>query len=173
MKRTLALVWLIVMALLLPLAGVAAAQEKAQSKGWVAAQILFEKNCSKCHGNANSQVRAPARETLMKLSPEAIYAALTSGPMSVQAKDLTDEQKRLIAQHLGGRPFGVPGAGDVPEPGSIGLAASFLTPSAVTLRRALREKTWKPPESVRMARGQLMKRCRPPMRRMGSWPGRR
>ena len=32
--------------------------------------------------------------------------------MSVQAKDLTDDQKRLIAQHLGGRPFGVAGAGD-------------------------------------------------------------
>jgi polyvinyl alcohol dehydrogenase (cytochrome) len=112
LKRTLALVWWIVMVMLLPLAGVATAQEQAQPKGWVAAQILFEKNCSKCHGNANSQVRAPARETLMKLSPEAIYAALTSGPMSVQAKDLTDDQKRLIAQHLGGRPFGVAGAGD-------------------------------------------------------------
>ena len=112
MKRTLALVWWIVLVMLLPLAGVATAQEQAQPKGWVAAQILFEKNCSKCHGNADSQVRAPARETLMKLSPEAIYAALTSGPMSVQAKDLTDDQKRLIAQHLGGRPFGVAGAGD-------------------------------------------------------------
>jgi polyvinyl alcohol dehydrogenase (cytochrome) len=112
LKRTRALVWLIVMVMLLPLAGVATAQEQAQPKGWVAAQILFEKNCSKCHGNANSLVRAPARETLMKLSPEAIYAALTSGPMSVQAKDLTDDQKRLIAQHLGGRPFGVAGAGD-------------------------------------------------------------
>ena len=44
---------------LLPLAGTAAAQEKAQPKGWVAAQIQFEKNCSKCHGNANSQAKTP------------------------------------------------------------------------------------------------------------------
>jgi polyvinyl alcohol dehydrogenase (cytochrome) len=112
LKRTLALIWLMVMFLLLPLAGVAAAQERAQPKGWVAAQIQFEKNCSKCHGNANSQGQPPTRETLMKLSPEAIYASLTSGSMSVQAKDLTDDQKRLIAQHLGGRPFGIAGIGD-------------------------------------------------------------
>jgi len=100
------------MLLLLPLAGVAAAQEKAQPKGWVAAQIQFEKNCSKCHGNANSQAQTPTREALMRLSPEAIYTALTSGSMSAQARDLTDDQKRLIAQHLGGRPFGVASVGD-------------------------------------------------------------
>ena len=112
MKRTLALVSLIVVITLLPLAGVAAAQEQPQAKGWVAAQIQFEKNCSKCHGNANSPVHATSREALMKLSPEAIYASLTSGSMSNEAKDLTDDQKRLIAQHLGGRPFGIAGVGD-------------------------------------------------------------
>jgi mono/diheme cytochrome c family protein len=52
--RTLRFVWLIVMVTLLPLAGVAAAQEKAQPKGWVAAQVLFEKNCSKCHVNGKA-----------------------------------------------------------------------------------------------------------------------
>jgi polyvinyl alcohol dehydrogenase (cytochrome) len=112
LKRTLALVSLIVVITLLPLAGVAAAQEQPQAKGWVAAQIQFEKNCSKCHGNANSPVHATSREALMKLSPEAIYASLTSGSMSNEAKDLTDDQKRLIAQHLGGRPFGIAGVGD-------------------------------------------------------------
>jgi len=112
LKRILALVWLIVLVALLPLAGVAVAQEKAQPKGWVAAQVQFEKNCSKCHGNASSQAHAASREELMKLSPEAIYASMTSGSMSVQAKELTDDQKRLISQHLGGRPFGVAGAGD-------------------------------------------------------------
>ena len=112
MNRTLGLICLVVMLLLLPLAGVASAQEQAQPKGWVAAQIQFEKNCSKCHGNDNSQVHTPTREALMKLSPEVIYASMTSGSMSVQAKNLTDDQKRLIAQHLGGRPFGIATAGD-------------------------------------------------------------
>ncbi len=100
------------MFLLLPWAGVAAAQQQAQPKGWVAAQVQFEKNCSKCHGNGNSQAQAAPREALMKLTPEAIYASMTSGSMSVQAMDLTEDQKRLIAQHLGGRPVGVASAGD-------------------------------------------------------------
>jgi polyvinyl alcohol dehydrogenase (cytochrome) len=93
-------------------AGVAAAQQQSQPKGWVAAQVQFEKNCSKCHGNGNSQGQAAPREALMKLTPEAIYASMTSGSMSVQAMDLTEDQKRLIAQHLGGRPVGVASAGD-------------------------------------------------------------
>ena len=37
-----------------------------------------------------------------------------------------------------------------------------VTPSSVILRRPERLKTWKPPESVRMAPGQDMKRCNPP-----------
>jgi polyvinyl alcohol dehydrogenase (cytochrome) len=100
------------MFLLLPWAGVAAAQQPAQPKGWIAAQVQFEKNCSMCHGNGNSQAQAAPREALMKLTSEAIYASMTSGSMSVQAMDLTDDQKRLIAQHLGGRPVGVAIAGD-------------------------------------------------------------
>jgi len=101
----------IILAALLPLAGVAHALAQAQPKGWVAAQVQFEKNCSKCHGNGDPQTHAASRGELMKLSPEAIYASMTTGSMSVQAKDLTDDQKRLIAQHLGGRPFGVAAAG--------------------------------------------------------------
>ena len=111
MQRTFILASLMAIFPVLPLVATAAAQEPAQPQGWVAAQIQFEKNCSKCHGNATFPESAPAREALMKLSPEAIYAAMTSGTMSVQAKDLTDDQKRLIAQHLGGRPFGVADAG--------------------------------------------------------------
>jgi polyvinyl alcohol dehydrogenase (cytochrome) len=48
----------------------------------------------------------------MKLTPEAVLSALMTGPMSVQAKNLTDEQKRLIAVYLGGRPLGSAEAGD-------------------------------------------------------------
>ena len=112
MKQTLALIWLIVMFLLLPLVFAAGAQAQTQPRGWVAAQIQFEKNCSKCHGNANSQGNAATRESLMKLSPEAIYSTLTTSSMSEHSKNLTDDQKRLIAQHLGGRPFGVADVGD-------------------------------------------------------------
>ena len=114
LNRKIALFCLIVLFSLLPLAGVAAAQTSSQPqpKGWVAAQVQFEKNCSKCHGSGDPRTHAASRGELMKLSPEAIYASMTTGSMSVQSKGLTDDQKRLIAQHLGGRPFGVAAAGD-------------------------------------------------------------
>ena len=48
-----------------------------------------------------------------------------------------------------------------------------VTPSSVIFRRPAREKTWKPPESVRMGPFQSMNRCSPPKRRMSSSPGRR
>ena len=42
---------------------------------------------------------------------------------------------------------------------------------SVTLRSSLRLNTWKPPESVRMARGHDMNRCRPPKRADQFVPG--
>jgi polyvinyl alcohol dehydrogenase (cytochrome) len=92
--------------------GLAGAQEQSQAAGWVAGRGLFEKNCSTCHGHANSDGRAPSFETLMKLSPEAILAALDNGSMRVQGKDLTEDQKRVIAQNVSGRAFGAAGAGE-------------------------------------------------------------
>ncbi len=48
-----------------------------------------------------------------------------------------------------------------------------VTPPSSTTRRSPSETTWKPPESVRIGRSQLMNLCRPPSVRMRSWPGRR
>ncbi len=75
-------------------------------------QKLFEQRCTSCHGNASSLQRAPDRPTLMKLTPEAVFAALITGAMRVQAQNLTDDQKRLIAEFLGGRPLGSKNAGE-------------------------------------------------------------
>ena len=47
-----------------------------------------------------------------------------------------------------------------------------VTPSSATLRSAPRLKTWKPPESVRIGRGQPMNPCRPPCAATTSVPGR-
>jgi len=75
-------------------------------------QMLFEQRCTTCHGNSNSTVRAPDRATLLKLTPEAVYSALETGPMVFQAKTLTEPQKRGIAEFLGGRRLGATEAGD-------------------------------------------------------------
>jgi polyvinyl alcohol dehydrogenase (cytochrome) len=87
-------------------------QGEDRAPPFVEAQGLFEKNCSTCHTTAASAAKhAPARQTLMKLTPEAIFSALNS-VMGAQAKDLNDRQKRLLAEFLGGRPLGSTQAGD-------------------------------------------------------------
>src|ERR1700676_4335101 len=55
------------------------AQGEDRAPPFVEAQGLFEKNCATCHTTAASaDQRAPDRQTLMKLTPEAIFSALNS-----------------------------------------------------------------------------------------------
>src|SRR5437868_10321288 len=70
------------------------------------ADRLFAQNCSKCHDSKESGNRAPDRRALSQMTPEAIYAALTTGPMAPNAASLDDAQKRSIAEMLAGRPLG-------------------------------------------------------------------
>jgi polyvinyl alcohol dehydrogenase (cytochrome) len=86
----------------------------------IAAQAVFNARCATCHQNlmasanqnADRARSAPSTETLGQMTPEAIYAALTTGAMVGQARDLTDEQKRILAEFFGGRPLGNADAGD-------------------------------------------------------------
>jgi polyvinyl alcohol dehydrogenase (cytochrome) len=86
----------------------------------VAAQGLFNSNCASCHQNVKSSAdandarlkAAPSTETLGQMTPEAIYAALTTGPMVQQAQKLTNDEKRIMAEFFGGRPMGNADAGD-------------------------------------------------------------
>ncbi len=52
--------------------------------------------------------RAPARETLRQFSPESILTALTTGKMFRQGYDLSDAEKRAVAEFVAGRAFGTP-----------------------------------------------------------------
>lgn len=76
-------------------------------------QIVFGRSCTSCHGTkASESQRAPSLEALQKLSPEAVYAALTTGLMTAQSQHLSDAQKRSVAEYLGGRPLGSGEFGD-------------------------------------------------------------
>jgi polyvinyl alcohol dehydrogenase (cytochrome) len=68
-------------------------------------QRLFEKHCTTCHGNPAMEDRAPDLKALVRLTPEAVYTAVTSGSMNIPAQSLTDDEKRLVAEYLGGRPL--------------------------------------------------------------------
>ena len=52
-------------------------------------------------------------DTLAQMSPESIYAALTTGAMVQQAAKLSNDEKLLVAGFFGGRPVGTADAGDM------------------------------------------------------------
>ncbi len=86
----------------------------------MAAQAPFNNNCAGCHKNSKSSTdagllkenNAPSTDTLATMTPEAIYAALTTGAMVQQAAKLSDGDKRLIAEFFGGRALGAADQGD-------------------------------------------------------------
>ena len=85
----------------------------------MAAQPLFNNNCASCHKNTMSSAdqnalrenNAPDTDTLARMTPEAIYAALTTGAMVQQASKLTNDEKRVLAEFFGGRPLGAADVG--------------------------------------------------------------
>lgn len=68
-------------------------------------EILYQKHCASCHANPERGSRAPETRTLMEFTPEALYAQMTTGAMAVPAQKMTDEEKRFVAEYLGGRPL--------------------------------------------------------------------
>ncbi len=69
------------------------------------------------------------------MTPEAIYAALTTGAMVQQAASLSNDDKRVLAEFFGGRPLGAADQGDAknmtnhcaanPQMGNIAAGASW------------------------------------------------
>jgi outer membrane protein assembly factor BamB len=90
---------------------------------------VFERECTKCHGNAAVE-RAPIPAAIRQMPPERIYAALTTGVMKTQAANLTDEQKRRLAEYMGGRPLGSAALGDASQmPNHCTAELTFSDPS--------------------------------------------
>src|SRR5436305_6723790 len=86
-------------------AGQAPAPPPAFTPGTESGFATFQTTCAQCHGNPNVD-RAPTPEALREMTPEKIYAALTTGVMQTQAAALTDGQKKAVAEFMAGRPIG-------------------------------------------------------------------
>ncbi len=61
---------------------------------------VFAQVCAACHEHAGGY--APAVYILKIMTPTSIYGALTTGAMRVQAKDLSDAEKKAVAEYLTG-----------------------------------------------------------------------
>jgi polyvinyl alcohol dehydrogenase (cytochrome) len=92
-----------------------ATSARAQSKSPLPVapgQSLFDKNCASCHVGPPVVERAPDLKALMQLTPESVLAAMTTGVMVEPALGLSDDEKRAIAEYLGGRPLDPKNTGD-------------------------------------------------------------
>ncbi len=72
---------------------------------------LYQQSCAKCHSSPAASNRAPDLKALMKLSPETIYSAITTGAMAIAAQQLSAADKKVLAAYLGGRPLDLTDAG--------------------------------------------------------------
>ncbi|HXW61762.1 MAG TPA: PQQ-binding-like beta-propeller repeat protein [Candidatus Acidoferrales bacterium] len=75
---------------------------------------LFQQHCMGCHGNP-SIPRAPSPDTIRQMPPERIYEALTTGVMKPQGDSLTEDQQKMLATFLSGRPLGSLKKGDAQD----------------------------------------------------------
>src|ERR1051325_9718491 len=73
---------------------------------------LFKNNCTRCHGVVPVE-HAPTEATIKQMPPERIYAAITTGSMRTNAAALSDADKRLLAEYMGGRKLDREDAGDM------------------------------------------------------------
>ncbi len=72
---------------------------------------VFQQHCVACHGN-KAYARAPSPTALRAMSPERIYAALTTGIMKSVGDTLSDQDRRRVAESLSGELLGSSRSGD-------------------------------------------------------------
>ncbi len=90
---------------------------------------VFEEHCAQCHSAPAPDSRAPDRDLLRQRTPESILDAMTSGAMVEQARSLSVEQRRQVAEYIAGRPLGASAAGDASAMSNRCAASSFADPT--------------------------------------------
>ena len=70
-------------------------------------------NCASCHESTDPGHQAPKTGVLKQMTPEHVLDVLTSGSMRSNAAALSDQDKRLIAEWVGGRKIDTDDVGSV------------------------------------------------------------
>ena len=90
------------------------AQGPTPAAGTESGIATFQQRCMSCHGNPNVP-QAPAPDAIRQMSPERIFEALTTGVMKPQGDALTEDQRKMLATFLSGRPLGSLKEGDAKD----------------------------------------------------------
>jgi polyvinyl alcohol dehydrogenase (cytochrome) len=73
---------------------------------------IFQQKCLTCHGKPEYE-KAPPPTTLFQYTPERIYESLTTGVMApVVGAQLSDGEKKAVAETITGQRLGAAGSGD-------------------------------------------------------------
>ncbi|WP_338870595.1 PQQ-binding-like beta-propeller repeat protein [Spirosoma sp. SC4-14] len=67
-------------------------------------QKVYMASCNNCH-KSEAGVGAPGYMILVQMPPRAILAALETGKMREQGKQLTEQQRKAVAQFVAGKPL--------------------------------------------------------------------
>src|SRR5438552_16240933 len=97
MKRPIGFVFLLLRLIFCAWPVVAAAQSES------AGVAQYFNNCASCHESTESTHQAPRTAVLKQMTPEHVLEVLTNGSMRINAAALSDADKRLIAEWVGGR----------------------------------------------------------------------
>ncbi len=73
----------------------------------------YDKACATCH--EGQLAKAPHREMLYLQTPEAIFSSVSEGIMMTQAASLSDQERREVAEFLGGQPMGTSTLTKIPK----------------------------------------------------------
>src|SRR5215212_9111596 len=79
-----------------------------------AGAAVFESKCASCHTNVEG--RTPSVAALRQRTPAAILEALTTGPMRQQGAELTDVERRAVADYLGTKSEPPSASAPAPDP---------------------------------------------------------
>jgi len=91
-----------------------------------AGATVYENRCATCHSGTDP--RTPTLASLKQKTPQSIVDALTNGVMRQQGSDMTEAEKRAVAEYLGTTAPAAPGAGTT-------AAASATAPISASSRR--------------------------------------
>jgi polyvinyl alcohol dehydrogenase (cytochrome) len=89
---------------------------------------LYARACAQCHESADQAMRAPKREVMRAMSPEAILRALESGTMKQFAQDLSAAERAALAVHVAGRHFDQQAAASDRDGNCTDGAQTFVRP---------------------------------------------
>ena len=77
---------------------------------------VFGQHCAICHEHPTPENKAPPRDVLATLGPDAIFASLTEGNMRIQGQALTPAERTTVAERIAGRPLTPATAGAASAP---------------------------------------------------------